>query len=80
MAEMFADKIENRPLSLNFIELWQVEQTGKRSKILLERIFVPPIALASFYSISPRSPKLFFYYLVRLKDLVLRYSGKSWQL
>lgn len=80
MAEMFADKVENRPLSHNFIELWQVEQTAKRSKILLERIFVSPIALAGFYSISPRSPKLLFYYLVRLKDLILRYSGKSWQL
>ncbi len=80
MAEMFADKVENRRISLNFIELWQVGQASARSKIMLQRLFVSPTMLASIYSISPRSPKVLFYYLVRLKDLVLRYSGKSWQL
>jgi len=80
LAELFADKSESRYLPTNFVNLWEAEEPTERNQLLFKRLFVSPTALAGFYSLSPRSPKLPFYYLVRLKDLFLRHGSNFWEL
>lgn len=44
------------------------------------RTFLPRINMAEKYNISPRSLKLYWYYLVRCKDLLARYGGTVFNL
>ena len=48
--------------------------------ILRQRIFLPREELARMYSISPNWPRIYFYYLIRLKDLLVWHSHTLWQL
>ena len=58
-----------------------VEMSAKKGllakvKIGLQRVFIPRMALARIYNVSPTSPKILWFYLVRLKYLFRSY-GKT---
>ena len=46
-----------------------------RISVLWRSLFVPTKFLAATYGLSPRSPRVFLYYPVRLKDLLKRYGS-----
>jgi hypothetical protein len=56
----------------NLALLW--EEAGAMAKlgILTKRIFIPPQQLASQYDLDPRSLTRYWYYLVRIKDLLVQ--------
>jgi hypothetical protein len=61
-------------LSSNLASVRHGENARERAAVFLQRLFLPRTVLASLYAVPPRSPRLYLYYLVRLKDLLLRYS------
>lgn len=54
------------------------ESTFQKLKILLSRIFLPRLALAKKYGIHTDSPRLYWYYWRRFKDLVTQYHMVIW--
>ena len=67
-------------LSLKFAQVWEQGSVIARMRELVKGIVIPKGTLAKQYSISPDSPIIYLYYLVRLKDLLARYGLKAWQL
>ena len=51
-----------------------------RARLILQRLFLPPEKLAFIYSVRPDSPRIYWYYFARLKDLIARYSRFVWQI
>ncbi len=47
----------------------------KKIKIGLQRVFLPRIALARIYNVSPSSPRIIGLYWLRLKHLIRNYGG-----
>lgn len=43
-------------------------------------IFVPKVVLAKNYPVSPNSPKVYLYYPVRFKDVLIRHSRTAWRI
>ena len=77
-AEMKND-IEKFVPSLYFIKLIGNLNLAEKATLLWKRIFLPPKTLAQHYKISPDSPRLYFYYLLRVKDLLSHYGRLSYQ-
>ncbi|MBU1050865.1 nucleotidyltransferase family protein [Candidatus Bipolaricaulota bacterium] len=44
------------------------------------RIFLPRVVLAKHYSVSANSPKVYLYYLVRFKDVLVRHGRTAWRI
>jgi hypothetical protein len=53
---------------------WQARATG-----LVGALFPYPEYVAAKYALPPGSKKVYFYYLVRLKDLARRYGWQLWR-
>jgi len=66
--------------SLNITRVWRA--AGLRGKIvnLLKIMFPPPQMIAALYSRSPRDKRIYLYYWVRFKDLMLKYFHFLWKL
>lgn len=60
----------------DLVELSASKSLFTRIKIGLQRVFIPRLSLARVYNVSPKSPKILGYYLVRLKYLI-RHYGKT---
>lgn len=67
-------------VSPDFCAAWQEEKLIHRVHKALQRVFLPRTGLACLYPVAPDSPMVYFYYLVRLKDLLVRYSPMLYQL
>jgi len=52
----------------------------QKTRTVLSRVFVSRAELALLYGLPERSPRLHFYYAVRLRDLLRRYTGSAWAL
>jgi hypothetical protein len=65
-------------VSRNYAVIWGKASVLEKARLLWRRVFLPLNALSLKYSIRPDSPYIYFYYLVRFKDLLLRYSGDIW--
>jgi hypothetical protein len=50
-----------------------------KAAALFQVLFPYPEYVAAKYSLPPRSKKVYFYYLVRLKDLAQRYGWQLWR-
>lgn len=66
------------PIAL--IKCWKSKQILGKINILRQRIFLPREEIARMYSISPNLPRIYFYYLIRLKDLLVWHSRTLWRL
>ena len=60
----------------DLVKLTKTDGLFSKVKIGLQRVFIPRLALARIYNVSPNSPKIIWYYFVRLKYLFKHY-GKT---
>jgi hypothetical protein len=67
-------------ISPHFSRLWGSGSLGQKSATLLQRIFLPPGEMYRKYAVQPGSLRFYLAYLVRLKELSLRYAGTSWRI
>ncbi len=67
-------------VSSTFANMWQQKGWGGRLKAGLQRFIIPRLVLCSQYGLSPGSPMVYPYYLVRCKGLLFRYSRALWRL
>ena len=72
-AEMKNDLGKDEP-SLYFIKLTGNLNLAEKAALVWKRIFLPPKEIAQDYEISADSPKVYFYYLLRIWDLISRYG------
>ena len=63
-----------------FTCMWQERRLADKLGILARRVFLRKIELAYFYNIEPGSLRIYWYYLVRLHDLLRRYSASVFRL
>lgn len=68
------------PVHSPFANMWQQKGWGGRLKAGLQRFIIPRLELCAQYGLSPGSPMVYPYYLVRCKDLLFRYSRALWRL
>jgi len=60
--------------------LWMPNKSFREKlSLFLKRIFLPPEKLAEIYHAPKNSLRVYFYYPVRLKDLLVRHSGTVWR-
>lgn len=73
-------KFDEHVLPPAVIKWWKSKQILGKMNIIWKRIFLPREEIARIYSISPDLPRIYFYYLIRLKDLLFWHSRTLWQL
>jgi len=73
---------DTHPRMINDIAtLWKPNKSFREKlSIVLKRIFLPPEMLVKIYHAPENSLRVYFYYPVRLKDLLVRHSGKVWRM
>ena len=76
--QIFADKSDSS--STYFAKLWEPKRPQDKVIYFLKCTFVSPQIMAKMYPAPPDSRRIYLYYLVRLKDLLILYSGVVWQL
>jgi hypothetical protein len=77
----FRDAIaEAPPFSTHLGQLCEDGSLKDKFLLLLKRIFPSPKFIAKEYSLSPRSLRVYFYYPMRWKDLLLRHSRSALRL
>jgi hypothetical protein len=59
-------------VSRNYAMIWGKASEPEKASLLWLRVFLPPNASSIKCSILPDSPRIYSYYLVRFKDLLLR--------
>ncbi len=65
---------------------WHIARTGRyaswwaKLRRFWVRLLISKLSLAEIYGLSSASPKIYLYYLVRLKDLSVKYVPKAWQM
>lgn len=63
----------------NFWALWMHDKPiREKLSIFLKRIFIPLESLAKLYHVPENSLRIYFYYLVHFKCLLVKHSGKVW--
>jgi len=77
---MFDDQANSSQLSLIFSRLLRYRRFRDKAKYFLTRVFPSREAIASMYPAHPRSMKVYLYYPVHLKDLLLRNRHTAWKL
>ncbi len=71
---------EKKPSPANFSALWGKNSVARKIHILLRSIFRPPKPLPQMYNLPENSLKVYFYYLVRARDLWRRYGHSARQM
>ncbi len=62
------------------VQLWGKKSLRYKLSIILKRFFPPRQTISFYYPVAPNSPRVYFYYLVRFKDLIARYGQETWDL
>ena len=73
---MFQTSSDHMPLTSNISRLWGSKGWSEKLGIFLRNAFPSRDFLATVYPVDAASARVFLYYPVRLKDLILRY-GKT---
>ncbi len=68
------------PETDNIILLWKEESFFKKIILIWNAFFPSRLNLSVKYPISPNSWRIYFYYPIRIKDLLLRRAGTLWAL
>lgn len=66
---------ESQNFSPSFADLPFKKGWWNKARFLSQRVFLPPKLMARNYSTEAGSWKMYLYYLVRIKDLLLRYNS-----
>ncbi|OAD23051.1 hypothetical protein THIOM_001124 [Candidatus Thiomargarita nelsonii] len=72
------DKSVVYPIEL--LQFWKSKSSLEKLNILLKRVFPSPKEMAKMYHVPPDSPRLYLYYPVRLKEVLLRHGRKALRL
>jgi hypothetical protein len=67
-------------LSPNIAQLWGSKRLVNKATLFLRRAFPSPEELARAYPAPSDSIQIYFYYLVRIRDVVLRHGRQVWRL
>jgi hypothetical protein len=67
-------------LSPNIAQLWGSKRLLNKGTLFLRRAFRSPEEMAQLYPAPSNSVRLYFYYAVRIKDLLLRHGRQVWRL
>jgi hypothetical protein len=78
--QIFADRSDSPLLSPNLAQFWGPKRLPDKAILLLKSAFPSPEIMARMYPATPDSPRIYFYYPVRLKDLLLRHGRAAWQM
>lgn len=62
------------------VQLWGEKSLRYKLSIIFQRLFPPRQTISFYYPVAPNSPRIYFYYLVRFKDLIARYGQEMWDL
>jgi len=77
---IFDDNNDALPLAPRFSHFMRYKNFRDKAKFLLKRVFPSPEVIASMYPAHSRSIKIYLYYPVHLKDLLLHHGRKVWKL
>ena len=82
--ELFVNRSSNSQhlslkMSIPFVNFVEQESFIKKIKLMIQQTFFSPQIMAKIYPVKPSytNPKLYFYYLVRIRDLWQRYHKKT---
>jgi len=64
----------------NLARLWRRQSLSRKAAALFHSLFPDPKIIASKYNLQPGSRKVYWYYSVRIKDLLARYGHQLWRL
>ncbi|MBM3166611.1 MAG: nucleotidyltransferase family protein [Chloroflexi bacterium] len=78
--QIFADESDSPSLSPNLAQFWGPRRLQDKAILLLKSVFPSPEVMAKMYPAPPDSPRIYLYYPVRLKDLLLRHGRATWQM
>lgn len=70
----------NPPLHTDLARLQGEQPLGVKARSILNILFPYPEYVARKYSLSPGTKRVYFYYLVRFKDLLVQYGAQLWKL
>jgi hypothetical protein len=71
---------ESSSISSQFAQLSGSTTLVSKTKHTIARVFLPREILSKLYSVPSDSPRIYLYYLVRMKDLVVRYGRLAFRL
>lgn len=72
--QIFTDSELANSLSPNLARLWGNKPLWEKFILFWKRVFISPRMLSRIYPPPPNSPKIYFYYLVRFRDLMNKYG------
>lgn len=84
--QIFNYKSAPRAVSPKLIKLWGSKGLKDKANLLLEalliikNVFLSKEYIAHNYSVPQNSLRVYLYYVVSLKDVLLRYGGSAWRL
>jgi hypothetical protein len=71
---------DNALASDNIVRLSSIPGLADKTRHFMQTIFQPKIVMALNYPVSAHSPRVYLYYLVRVKDLLARNKATVWNL
>ncbi|MFN8446303.1 MAG: nucleotidyltransferase family protein [Caldilineaceae bacterium] len=77
--QLFADQSESLTVSNEFAQMWGAQSWRQKVQMIGQQIFAPE-HIVQRYPVRPGTIKLYLYYPVRLKDLLVRYTYTLWRL
>ena len=81
--QIFAVRARNSAnlfLSPNVAQLWGNRRLPGKAALFFKRVFPSPEEMVRLYPSASDSLWIYFYYLVRLRDILLRHSRQVWRL
>lgn len=63
-----------------FLDFLKTPQWSTKVRLLTDRLFLSRQEMAVKYDIDPRARWLYFYYLLRFKDLSARFAHRTWRM
>ena len=79
IAQLFADQSESLTVSIEFAQMWAASSWRQKIQLVGARLFAPA-RIIQRYPVQPGSCKVYLYYPVRTKDLLVRYFQTLWRL
>jgi hypothetical protein len=69
-----------RKIPVRLVRYWRTRRVRDLAAALLKGVFIPRRKLAAKYNLSPGSGRIFLYYGPRIRDLVRRWGGMTWDI
>lgn len=63
-----------------FLDFLKTPQVSAKMRLFTDRLFLSRQEMAVKYAVDPHSRRLYFYYLLRFKDLAARFTHKTWRM